>query len=92
MMPPASPIAVLSSRNCAAMWRRAGAERAAQADLADPLEHRDERHVGDADRADQQRHAAEQQEERVEVVLHVAAQLRAGRAARRPCSRPGRSG
>ena len=34
----------------------AGAERTAQPDLADPLEHRDQRHVGDADRPDQERH------------------------------------
>jgi hypothetical protein len=53
----------------------ARAERAAQADLADALEHRDERHVGDPDRAHEERHAAEEQEERVEVVLHRAAQV-----------------
>jgi hypothetical protein len=43
----------------------ARAERAPQPDLADALEDRDERHVRDPDRADEQRHAAEEQEQRV---------------------------
>ena len=58
------------------MCRATGAQCAAQADLADPFEHRHERDVGDAERAHQQRHAAEEQEQGVQVVLHVAAQLR----------------
>ena len=73
------------------MWRRAGAERPAQPDLADALEHRDERDVGDPDRADEQRHAAEQQEERVEVVLDRAPQLR-GSGGAATLSRPGSLG
>src|SRR5262249_56763466 len=43
-----------------------GAEGAAQADLAAPLEHRDDHHVGDADPADQQGDRAEAEKQRVE--------------------------
>ena len=39
------------------------AQRSSQADLAHPLEHRDEGDVRDAERADKQRHATEQQKE-----------------------------
>ena len=48
-----------------------GSEAAPQADLAHPLEHRHERDVGDADRPHQQRDGSEQQEQRVEVLLHT---------------------
>jgi hypothetical protein len=52
------------------MWRRAApSER--QADLPHPFEHRDQRDVGDAGGADEQRDAAEEEEEGVEVALHA---------------------
>src|SRR3954451_11010673 len=49
-----------------------GTQGAAQADLADALENRDQRDVGDADGPDEQRDAAEQQEQGVEVLLDLA--------------------
>ena len=64
----------------------AGAEGAAQPDLARALHHRHERDVGDADRADDEGDHAEQQEQAVDVGLHVVAgprrRRRRGRAER----------
>ena len=51
-------------------------ERAAQPDLTRALHDRYERHVGDADRADEQGHAPEHQEEEIEVARHALAHLR----------------
>ena len=51
------------------------AERAAQADLAAALEHRDHHDVRDPDRADQQRHGAEPQQQRRELALGGGARL-----------------
>ena len=84
MMPPSAPITLLSSEELRGDVAARGAERAAQPDLAHALEHRDERDVGDPDRADEQRHAAEQHEERVEVVLDRSLAARAGSAAPTP--------
>ena len=54
--PPARLIATASTRNCRITSRAARADGQAQADLARPLGHRQQRDVHDADAADQQRH------------------------------------
>ena len=46
-----------------------GTEGAAQTDLGPALEHRYDHDVGDADSADEQRHGAEPEEQRVEGAL-----------------------
>ena len=45
-------------------------ERTAEPDLTDPLHHRHQGHVGDANRADQEGHTAKQQEQREIERLH----------------------
>ena len=50
-----SESATASTRNCSRMWRRLGADRHADADLARPLGHRHQQDVHDPDAADQQR-------------------------------------
>ena len=93
-MPPTPASSTASTTNCVRTWRRVAPERAAQPDLAAPLEHRDHHDVGDADAADEQRHAAEPEQQRGERLvglrlrrervggsahLHLVWRLRVGR-------------
>jgi hypothetical protein len=52
-----------------------GSESSSQSDLADAFQHRDESDIGDPDRPHQERHAAEYEEQRVDIALDVASDI-----------------
>ena len=62
--PPARLIATASTRNCRSTSRVRAPTRQAQADLAGPLGHRQQRDVHDPDAADQQRHRRNRRQQR----------------------------
>ena len=70
MMPPITPIDALSRRNCAATCPRVAPIARLNPISPGALHHADQRNVGNAQRPDNERQSAEQQEHDVQVGLH----------------------